>query len=231
MKVKPVTAPRLAEMKQAGERIVCLTAYDMTGALMADAAGVDVILVGDSVGNVVQGHETTLPVTLEQMEYHTRCVAPFSRRALVVADLPFGSYQVSPAQAVESSVRLMKAGAGAVKLEGRDPEAVQAVVRAGIPVMGHLGMTPQSVHAFGGFRVQGRGEEGDEVLHAAQDLESAGAFAVVLELVPASLSGPISAALRIPTIGIGAGPECDGQIQVWHDVLALKEPVFRHAKV
>jgi 3-methyl-2-oxobutanoate hydroxymethyltransferase len=225
-----VTAPLLQKMKAKGQKIVCLTAYDATAAMIAEAAGVDLVLVGDSLGNVVQGHSTTLPVQLEHIEYHTRCVAPFIKRALLVADLPFGSYQVSPVQAVESSIRLMKAGAQAVKLEGTFTEAITAIARAGIPVMGHEGMTPQSVHAFGGFRVQGKGSAGEDVARRCREVEEAGAFSIVLELIPAEIAREITGSLHIPTIGIGAGAGCDGQIQVWHDVLGLQAEVFRHAK-
>lgn len=225
-----VTAPLLHKMKAKGQKIVCLTAYDATSAMIAEAAGVDLVLVGDSLGNVIQGHSTTLPVELAHIEYHTRCVAPFVKRALLVADLPFGSYQVSSAQAVESSIRLMKAGAHAVKLEGPYTEAISAIAQAGIPVMGHEGMTPQSVHAFGGFRVQGKGSAAEDVARRCREVEEAGAFSIVLELIPSGTAREISSALRIPTVGIGAGVGCDGQIQVWHDVLGLQPEVFRHAR-
>lgn len=226
-----VTVRTLAKHKAERRKIVCLTAYDAPSAVIASEAGVDVLLVGDSLGNVIQGASSTLFVSLEDIAYHTRCVAAHAGAAMVVADMPFGSYQSSASQAVDSAVALMKAGAEAVKLEGRYEEQIAAIAKAGIPVMGHAGMTPQSVHAFGGFRVQGRGKAAGGVEEDCRAIEEAGAFAVVLELVPNDLAGRITQGLRIPTIGIGAGPACDGQIQVWHDVLSLKTPVFRHAKV
>lgn len=226
----PITAPSLSLMKKKGEKIVCLTAYDASSAAMLDEAGVDVLLVGDSLGNVVQGGSTTLKVTLEEMAYHVRCVAGSVKRALVVGDLPFGSYQESPEQAVRSSVALIKAGAAAVKLEGAYTEAITAIARAGIPVMGHAGMTPQSVHSFGGFKVQGKNSAADRVLADCVAIQDAGAFSLVLELIPAELSAKITQTLHISTIGIGAGPHCDGQIQVWHDLLGLNSEIFKHAK-
>ena len=216
-------------MKARGEKIVCVTAYDTPMAKLADEAGVDVILVGDSVGDVVLGYPTTIPVTLEEIIHHTKAVRRGVSRALLVADLPFGSYQSSIERAMESAVALMKAGAEAVKLEGTS-ESITHMVEAGIPVMGHVGLTPQSVYKFGGHKVQGKGEEADAVLRAAQTVQEQGAFAIVLELVPAVLAARISKCLDIPTIGIGAGIKCDGQIQVLHDVLGLSEKVFRHAK-
>lgn len=222
------TAPKLLGMK-GGERVVCLTAYDFMSAQMADAAGVDLVLVGDSLGNVILGYETTIPVELEDVGYHVRAVKRGLRDALLVADLPFGSYQSGVEQAVDSAVYLMKCGAEAVKLEGDYPEAIEACVKAGIPVMGHVGFTPQSVHGFGGFKVQGR-TGGDEILEVARRLSDAGAFGVVLELMPAELAGRITAAVECLTIGIGAGLECDGEIQVWHDVLGLNEHSFKHAR-
>lgn len=225
-----VNVPRIRAMRERGERIVSVTAYDAVLGELADTAGVDIVLVGDSVGNVLLGYESTLPVTLEQMVHHTRATRAGVRNALLVADLPFGSYNSSVAQAVESSVALMKAGAEAVKLEGDYPEAVTAIVRAGIPVMGHLGMTPQSVNVFGGHRVQGKGDSGDRVVDAAKRLEEAGAFGVVLELVPAALAERVTAAIGIATIGIGGGAGCSGQVQVMHDVLGLSTRRFRHAR-
>jgi 3-methyl-2-oxobutanoate hydroxymethyltransferase len=225
-----VTAPKIRAMKKRGERIVSVTAYDATFGAMADEAGVDLILVGDSVGNVMLGYDTTVPVTLDQIVHHTKATRAGVSRALLVADLPFGSYQVSTAQAMESAICLMKAGADAVKLEGNYSEAIKAMVRAGIPVMGHVGMTPQSVNKFGGFRVQGRGEAADQVVDDAKAIDDAGVFSMVLELVPAELAKVISAEVGAPTIGIGAGPECDGQIQVLHDVLGLSPKVHKHAK-
>jgi len=220
-----VTVPSLARMKSSGEKIGMLTAYDFAFARLLDAAGIDVLLVGDSLGSVVQGHDTTLPVTLDEMVYHCRLVARAARRSLVVGDMPFGSYQTSAAQAVDSAVRLVKeGGAHAVKLEGgeRVADRIHAIARMDIPVMGHVGLTPQSVHQFGGYRVQGRGDDGRRRVEAdARAVEAAGAFAVVLECVPRELAREITAALSIPTIGIGAGAGCDGQVLVLHDMLGL----------
>ncbi|MEX2243963.1 MAG: 3-methyl-2-oxobutanoate hydroxymethyltransferase [Fimbriimonadaceae bacterium] len=224
------TAPGIRAMKAKGERIVCVTAYDFPSGAIADASGVDLVLVGDSLGNVVLGYENTLPVTLEEMEHHTRATRRGVRDALFVADLPFGSYQSSVSLAVESAVRLMKAGAEAVKLEGAYVEAIRGIVRAGIPVMGHVGMTPQSVNAFGGFKVQGKGEDSAHVREAACQTQEAGAFAIVLELMPAALAQKITQDLEIPTIGIGAGPHCDGEIQVFHDVMGLSADVYKHSR-
>jgi 3-methyl-2-oxobutanoate hydroxymethyltransferase len=222
-----VTVPSLAQLKGAGRKICMLTAYDHPFARILDAAGVDVLLVGDSLGNVVQGQETTLPVTLDEMIYHCRLVARAARRALVVGDMPFGSYQVSVEQALDSAVRLVKeGGAHAVKLEGgeRVADRIEAIARMDVPVMGHVGLTPQSVHRMGGYRVQGRGEKGREALwRDARAVERAGAFAVVLEGVPQQLAAAITAELTIPTIGIGAGVGCDGQVLVLHDLLGLRE--------
>ena len=234
MKEARVTAPSLARMKREGRKIVMLTAYDFPFASLLDAAGIDVLLVGDSLGTVVQGHPTTLPVTLDEMVYHTRMVSRASRRSLVVGDLPFASY-ASAALAVESACRLVKeGGAQAVKLEGgeRVSEQIHAIAGLDIPVMGHIGLTPQSVHRMGGYRVQGRGEGGRErLLHDARAVEDAGAFALVLEGIPAEHAGVIRAALRIPTIGIGAGVDCDGQVLVLHDLLGLgQEPPPRFAR-
>jgi len=227
---KKVTAPRLREMKAAGERIVCLTAYDYPSAQVAEAAGVDVVLVGDSLGNVVMGEPTTLGVSVEMIAHHTRAVRRGLSTPLLVADLPFGSYGASIAQALESSFTLMKAGAEAVKLEGDYPEVVRELLRVGVPVMGHVGFTPQSVNKFGGFKVQGRGEAGDEVLAVAQRLDEAGVCGVVLEMVPATLSAKVTQSVACATIGIGAGIECDGEIQVWHDVVGLSDKKPKHAK-
>lgn len=217
-------------MKAKGERIVCLTAYDAPTAEIAEAAGVDVILVGDSVGNVVLGYPNTLPVTLEQMIHHTEAAARGVANCLLVADLPFGAYQDSPETAVRSSVALVKAGAHAVKLEGSYLEAIEAIIKAGIPVMGHLGFTPQSLHSFGGFRLQGKNGGGDRMIDQAREIELAGAFSIVLELIPARLAKRITDSISIPTIGIGAGMECDGQIQVFHDVTGLSPMRLKHAK-
>lgn len=225
-----VTAPKLKAMKQRSERIVCVTAYDAYFGRLMDEAGVDLVLVGDSLGNVVLGYDTTVPVTLQQMVHHTAAVRTGVTRALLVADLPFGSYQSSIAQCVDSSVALMKAGAEAVKLEGEYYDEIVALVKAGIPVMGHLGMTPQSVNKFGGFKVQGKGAEGQAVIDAAKKLEDAGVFSMVLELIPGNLASDVTAAVGIPTIGIGAGPCCDGEIQVMHDILGLSNQTFKHAR-
>lgn len=225
-----VTAPKVRDMKARGQKIVCLTAYDANGAAIADAAGVDVILVGDSVGNVALGYESTLPVSLDEMLHHTAAASRACPRALLVADMPFGSYQSSVEQAVDSAVMLVKAGAEAVKLEGSFQKEIAAIVKAGIPVMGHLGMTPQSIHSFGGHKVQGRADAADRILNEAKQLEEAGVFAMVLELVPSELSYQISAAVSVPTIGIGAGVGCDGQVQVFHDILGLSGKLFKHAK-
>lgn len=216
----------LIEMKRKGERIAVLTAYDHLFGRIVDAAGVDVVLVGDSLAEVALGYESTLPLTLDEMIHHARAVTRAVRRALVVVDLPFLTYQVSPEDAVRSAGRVMKeTGASAVKLEGGSEataRTVEAIVSAGIPVMGHLGFTPQSVHALGGSKVQGRGEGAVERLRAdAQRLESAGAFSVVLELIPGAAAAEVTAALEIPTIGIGAGVGCDGQVLVLPDMLGL----------
>ncbi len=219
-----VTARALQLRKGKGEPFSMLTAYDASFARILDEAGIDVLLVGDSVGNTVQGGETTLPVTLEEMLYHTRLVARTARRALVVGDMPFGSYQVSPEDGVRSAIRFVKeGGAAAVKLEGgrRVRETIARIVDTEIPVMGHVGLTPQSIHTMGGYRVQGRGSARDAVIEDALAVQEAGAFAVVLEGMPAELAQQITAQLAIPTIGIGAGAACDGQVLVLHDLLGL----------
>jgi 3-methyl-2-oxobutanoate hydroxymethyltransferase len=218
---RPVTVPEFRAAKSRGEKLAIVTAYDYTSARIADSAGVDCLLVGDSLGMVVQGHDSSIPVTLGQIAYHTKCVVRGTRRALVVADLPFLSYQVSPAQAVRNAGRLIKkAGAHAVKLEGgqRMADAIRAVVNAGIPVMGHVGLTPQSVHLLGGFKVQ---RDLPQLLADAKAVEEAGAFSLVVESVPADAAAKITQAVGIPTIGIGAGPSCDGQVLVFHDLLGL----------
>src|SRR5437762_6426345 len=223
---RPVTVPEFRSAKARGAKLAVVTAYDYTSARLTDEAGVDAVLVGDSLGMVVQGHPTSLPVTLREMIYHTRCVVRGVRRGLVVADLPFLTYQVSPRQAVRSAGRLLKeGGAAAVKLEGgrRMARAIRAVVDAGIPVMGHVGLTPQSVHLLGGFKVQ---RDEAELLADAKAVEEAGAFAVVVESVPADLGAKVTAAVGIPTVGIGAGPGCDGQVLVFHDMMGLF-PDFR----
>ena len=222
-----VSVRSLATRKREGERITMLTAYDFTFARIFESAGIDLILVGDSLGNVVQGAETTLPVTLDEMIYHTRLVARGVRRSMVIGDMPFGSYQVGPEDAVRSAIRFVKeGGAQAVKLEGGrvSAPAIERIVAAEIPVMGHVGLTPQAVNRMGGFRVQGRGEKGRaRILEDALAVQAAGAFAVVLEGVPASLASEITLRLEIPTIGIGAGPDCDGQVLVMHDLLGLND--------
>ncbi len=222
-----VTARELLAMKQRGERIVCLTAYDyLFGRLVDEAA--DIVLVGDSLGQVVLGYDSTIPVTLEDMIHHGRAVRRGVQHALLVVDMPFLTFQVSPEDTVRNAGRLFKeTGCEAVKLEGGDDETsrhVRALVRAGVPVMGHIGLTPQSVHALGGHRVQGRDDVGAARLRdEAARLQDAGAFAIVLELLPAALAGDISRSLTIPTIGIGAGPETDGQVLVLYDMLGLNE--------
>ncbi|HKJ25037.1 MAG TPA: 3-methyl-2-oxobutanoate hydroxymethyltransferase [Myxococcota bacterium] len=221
-----VTIRTLAQRKRKREPFSMLTAYDCTFARVFDGAGIDVLLVGDSLANVVQGEETTLPVTLDEVIYHTRMVARGVRRALLVGDMPFGSYQVGPEDAVRSAIRLVKeGGAHAVKLEGgrHVAAAIERIVAAEIPVMGHVGLTPQAVHRMGGMRVQGRGEARERVLADARAVEAAGAFAVVLEGMPSELAAEITATLSIPTIGIGAGRGCDGQVLVMHDLLGLSD--------
>ena len=224
---KSVSVHELLAMKERGERIVSLTCYDALFARLLDESGVDILLVGDSVNQVLAGGETTLSATLEQMIYHTRIVRRGASRALVVCDLPFLSYQISKEEAIKNAGRVMaETGCHAVKLEGGKPMAltVRALVDVGIPVMGHLGLTPQSVHALGGYRVQGRDEKTAERLKEdAKALEDAGAFSIVLELVPAPLASQITKSLTIPTIGIGAGPACDGQVLVLHDMLGLND--------
>ena len=222
-----VTLPTLRRRKRKGEKITMLTAYDFTFAQIFDSAGIDILLVGDSLGNVVQGHATTLPVTMEESLYHTRLVTRGVRRALVVADMPFGSYQVSPEDAVRNAIRFVKeSGAHAVKLEGGTAmlATIARIVACEIPVMGHVGLTPQAIHRMGGHRVQGRSDAGRaKVLADARAVEEAGAFAVVLEGVPVELAREVTAALSIPTIGIGAGVHCDGQVLVMHDLLGLSD--------
>lgn len=220
-----ITVPHILKMKQRGEKITCLTAYDYSFARILDEAGVEMLLVGDSLACVVQGNHNTLAVTMDEMIYHTRLVARGRKRALVIGDMPFLSYQVSREQALENAGRFLKeGGAEAVKLEGGVAmrETIQAVVRTGIPVMGHVGLTPQSVHCFGGYKIQGRDKtRREEVLRDAQAVEDAGAFSIVLEGMPLDLAEEITACLTIPTIGIGAGAHCDGQVLVIHDMLGL----------
>jgi 3-methyl-2-oxobutanoate hydroxymethyltransferase len=233
-----VTVSDLAKAKARGEKWPMLTAYDALTAHVFDEAGIPVLLVGDSAGMVIFGHDTTIPVTLDELIPLTAAVVRGTSRALVVADLPFGSYQSSPEAALTAGVRFLKeAGAHAVKLEGghRVLRQAEELVAAGIPVMGHLGLTPQSVNVFGGYRVQGRGEDGERLLQDAKALEAAGAFAVVLECVPAELAARVTGALSIPTVGIGAGPGCDAQVLVWQDMAGLspRTPKFvkRYADV
>jgi 3-methyl-2-oxobutanoate hydroxymethyltransferase len=215
-----MTVPAFRAAKAAGRKLTVVTAYDASAGRIADAAGVDAVLVGDSLGMVVQGKSNPLDVSLGEMVYHTACVVRGVSRALIVADLPFGSYQESPRQAVRSAVKLLKAGAHAVKLEGgrRMLPAIRALIAADIPVMGHVGLTPQSVHALGGFKVQ---RQADAILADAAAVEAAGAFSIVVECVPRDVGTAITKAVAIPTIGIGAGPGCDGQVLVWHDLLGL----------
>ncbi len=230
-----VTVRQVAEMKGRGEKIPMITAYDYTTAALADAAGIPVVLVGDSLGMVVLGYESTIPVTMEDIIHHTRMVARGNKSSLIVADLPFMTYQVEPAQALRNAARLLQeGGAHTVKLEGGETIAptIRRIVDCDIPVMGHIGVTPQSVNAFGGYRVRGRSvEQARQIVRDALAVEAAGAYAVVLELVPAPLARFITGRLTIPTIGIGAGPGCDGQVQVLHDMLGLfTDFVPRHAR-
>jgi len=227
MAEKKVTAVTLLEMKRRGEKITMLTAYDYCTALLMEQSGIDVLLVGDSLGMVVMGEENTLSVTMEQMIHHTLAVARGAKRALVVGDMPFMSYQLSPTQAAENAGRFVKEGkAATVKLEGGADYVphIKAILRCGIPVMGHLGLTPQSIHQFGGLKVQARTDEAAEKLLAeAKMLEEAGVFSIVLEAVPADVGAKVTQELTIPTIGIGAGPGCDGQVLVFNDLVGLFE--------
>lgn len=219
-----MTVPAFQQAKRGGKKLILVTAYDALFTKIVEQAGIDTILVGDSLGVVVQGKPDTLSVTMEDMLYHVRLVSGAAQRALVIADMPFLSYQVSVEEAVRNAGRLLQAGAAAVKLEGGAAvvDRVQAMTRFGIPVMGHLGMTPQSVHQYGGYKVQGREpSQADRLLADAKALEAAGAFALVLEAIPADLAGTVTGSLAIPTIGIGAGAHCDGQILVLHDLLGL----------
>lgn len=220
--------PELGAMKRRGEKIVMVTAYDAPGARFAEDAGVDVILVGDTAAMVVLGHEgTTVPVTMDEMLFLTRAVARGARRPVVIGDMPFGSYQVSDEDALRNAIRFVKeAGADAVKLEGAGPSLsrVRTIVEAGIPVMGHVGLTPQSATMLGGFKTQGKTADAAQLLvEAAVALEEAGCFSVVLEAVPSPVAAEVTSRLSVPTIGIGAGPDCDGQVLVWHDLLGLYE--------
>ena len=230
-----ITVRHVAEMKERGEKIPMITAYDYTTAALADAAEIPLVLVGDSLGMVVLGYESTVPVTLDDIIHHTKMVARGNKNSLIVADLPFMTYQIDPAQALSNAARLLQeGGAHTVKLEGgvNIASTVRRIVDCDIPVMGHIGVTPQSVNAFGGYRVRGRSvQQARQIVADALALEAAGAYAVVLELVPAPLSRLITEKLTIPTIGIGAGPHCDGQVQVLHDMLGLfTDFVPRHAR-
>ncbi len=222
---KRVRTHHLRDLKERGEKFTMLTAYEQYAAATFDEAGIEVLLVGDSASNNVYGNETTVPVTVDQLLPLTRAVSRSVRRSLVVGDLPFGSYQASPEQAYLTAARFMKEGeAHCVKLEGGVDMAPQIdrLARGGIPVMAHIGFTPQSEHALGGYRVQGRGDAADALLHDARAVQDAGAFAVVMEMVPGELAGRVTRELAIPTIGIGAGPDCDGQVLVWQDAFGMR---------
>ncbi|MCQ4035653.1 3-methyl-2-oxobutanoate hydroxymethyltransferase [Kaistella montana] len=225
--IKKITTETLRKMKFDKEKITMLTAYDYTTARMVDAGGVDSILIGDSAANVMAGHETTLPITLDQMIYHTQCVVRGVERALIVADLPFGSYQSNSEKALESAVRMMKeGGAHAIKIEGglEIQKSIKKIVNAGIPVMGHLGLTPQSIYQFGTYKVRAKEDaEAEKLLSDAKLLEELGCFALVLEKIPAELAKKVSESISIPTIGIGAGPDCDGQVLVYHDMVGMNQ--------
>ncbi|HAV02454.1 3-methyl-2-oxobutanoate hydroxymethyltransferase [Chryseobacterium salipaludis] len=225
--IKKVTTETLRKMKDDGQKISMLTAYDFTTAKMVDAGGVDAVLIGDSAANVMAGHETTLPITLDQMIYHTQCVSRGISRALVIADLPFGSYQSNSEKALESAVRMMKeGGAHAVKIEGGKEieHSITKIVQAGIPVMGHLGLTPQSIYQFGTYKVRAKDtSEAEKLLSDAKLLEELGCFALVLEKIPADLAKKVSEHISIPTIGIGAGAGCDGQVLVYHDMVGMNQ--------
>ncbi len=223
---KSVTVPWVAAARQRGERLVMVTAYDCGQGRTADAAGADLVLVGDSLAMVVLGHPDTLSVTMEEMLHHVRAVRRGVRRALLVADMPYGSFHLGVEQAVGNAIRFVKeAGAQGVKIEGARPEVVAALVGAEVPVMAHLGLTPQSLHRFGGYKVQGRGDGAQAILEAAVAVEAAGAFSLVLEAVPADLAAEVTRRVGIPTIGIGAGAACDGQVLVYHDLLGLEERI------
>ena len=224
---KRITTQVLHEMKQSGEKIAMLTAYDYTMATVVDQAGVDIILVGDSASNVMAGHETTLPITLDQMIYHAQAVVRAAKRALVVVDLPFGTYQGNSKEALNSAIRIMKeSGAHAVKLEGGREvrESIERILSAGIPVMGHLGLTPQSIYKFGTYTVRAKEEEeARHLMEDAQMLNDIGCFSIVFEKIPAQLAGTVTDAVACPTIGIGAGASCDGQVLVLHDMLGITQ--------
>jgi 3-methyl-2-oxobutanoate hydroxymethyltransferase len=228
MKIRTST---LTALKQKGQRFSCLTSYDALTAGIFDEAGIEVILVGDSASNTVLANDGTVPISLDEMLVFGRAVSRSAKSALVVLDMPFGSYEISPTQALENGIRAMKeSGAAALKIEGARTEQIRALVDAGIPVMGHVGFTPQSVHALGGFKVQGRGDSADKILKECLAIQAAGAFAVVLEMVPAELAAQITKELEIPTIGIGAGNQTDAQILVWTDFAGLGEKMPSFAK-
>ncbi len=217
-----ITLSTLQKMTQDGDKITMLTCYDASFAALLENAGVETLLIGDSLGNVLQGHETTLPVTLRDMVYHTACVARGAKRAFIIGDMPFGTFQLSPPETFRNAAEIMAAGAQMVKLEGGQPmaETIAYLVQRGVPVCGHLGLTPQSVHQLGGYKVQGRQQsDAERLLEDAKLIEEAGAGMVVLEAIPSSLAKEVTAALRIPTIGIGAGVDCAGQVLVLHDML------------
>jgi 3-methyl-2-oxobutanoate hydroxymethyltransferase len=229
----PVTVRDIRAFKQRGEKFAMLTAYDAPSARLLDEAGIPIILVGDTLGMMVLGYDSTVPVTMDEMVHHVRAVVRGRTNALVVGDMPFMSYQASIDDGLRNAGRLLKeGGAHAVKLEGgrRVLELVGALTDAGIPVMGHLGLTPQSVNQLGGYPVQGRDEQADEIMRDAKDLEAAGIFSLVLEAIPAELGKKITASLDVPTIGIGAGPDCDAQVLVWHDFLGITQRVPRFVK-
>ena len=225
--IKRITTHQIQAMKKRGEKLSMLTAYDYSMASIVDAAGVDIILVGDSASNVMAGHETTLPITLDQMIYHASSVVRAVQRAFVLVDIPFGSYQGNSSEALRSAIRIMKeSGAHGVKVEGGQEiqESVARIISAGVPVMGHLGLTPQSIYKFGTYHVRAKGEvEAQKLLDDAHLLEASGCFGIVLEKVPAALAKRVSQALTIPTIGIGAGPDADGQVLVLHDLLGITQ--------
>ena len=219
-----ITLSNLHKMMRDGQKITMLTAYDASFAALLDAAGIDTLLIGDSLGNVLQGHESTLPVTLRDMVYHTACVARGAKRAFIIGDMPFGTFQVSPQEAFRNAAEIMAAGAQMVKIEGGRPmlDTITFLTERGIPVCGHLGLTPQSVHQLGGYRVQGRAvDEAQRLLDDARALEQSGAGMIVLEAIPAALASQVTAAAGVPVIGIGAGPDCHGQVLVLHDMLDI----------
>jgi 3-methyl-2-oxobutanoate hydroxymethyltransferase len=225
--VKRITTHTLQRMKETGEKISMLTAYDFSFARIIDEAGIDIILVGDSASNVMAGHETTLPITLDQMIYHAQSVVRGVKRCLIVVDLPFGSYQGNSKEALSSTIRIMKeTGAHAIKLEGGEEvlESIKRILSGGVPVMGHLGLTPQSIYKFGTYQVRAKEEaEAEKLKRDAKLLQEAGCFAIVLEKIPANLAKEVSESLEIPTIGIGAGKYCDGQVLVMHDMLGINQ--------